>query len=305
MDKFKLKASADDLDLACLVSEPATEPLGLIQIVHGMCEHKERYIPFMQYLSANGYVCIIHDNRGHGESVKSPSDLGYMYAGGWKALVNDIKEVFDWSCLHYPGLSHSLLGHSMGSMAVRSFAKHYDCLIDRLFIVGCPSDNPAKVAGKMLADTIGFICGGHCRPKILQKMSFGAYNKPFAAEGFPAAWVCSDKKVLEAYHSDPLCQFCFTANGFSSLLGLMKDCYSADGWKPGNPDIPIHFLSGGEDPCRISDDALRQAADFMRRVGYTNVGTVIYPGMRHEILNETRKEEVWKDILDLLNQYDD
>ena len=130
MKSLKLKASADDLNLAVLVSEPECAPKGVFQIVHGMCEHKERYAAFMEYLSGHGYVCVIHDHRGHGESVKTPDDLGFMYKGGWRAMVEDVKLVADWAKAHYPGLKHVLLGHSMGSMVVRSFTKRHDDMID-------------------------------------------------------------------------------------------------------------------------------------------------------------------------------
>lgn len=295
-----LPASADDLQLAMLVCVPDTAPRGVVQLVHGMCEHKERYIPFMEWLTERGYVCVIHDHRGHGASVKAPEDLGFLYSGGWRAMVEDVRVVSDWILEQYPDLPYTLFGHSMGSMVVRSFAKRYDDRLDRLFVCGCPSDNPAKGVGKALADLTGRLRGWHFRPRFLQQMSFGAYNKPFAAEGWPAAWVCSDPDTLKAYHADPLCQYRFTANGFSGLLGLMKDCYSAKGWKVSNPDLPVHFISGAEDPCRVSDKALEQAVEKMRKLGYTHVDLKLYPGMRHEILNETGRLTVWNDILDKL-----
>lgn len=297
MKSLKLKASADDLSLAVLVSEPEGSPKGVFQIVHGMCEHKERYVPFMEYLSAHGYVCVIHDHRGHGESVKTPDDLGFMYKGGWRAMVEDVREVSDWAKSQYPSLKHILLGHSMGSMVVRSFTKRYDGMIDTLFVCGCPSDNPAKSAGKFLADCFALFAGGHSRPKILQKLSFGSFNAPFAQEGYPVAWVCSDKQTLEEYHSDPLCMFQFTANGFSNLTALMKDCYSRKGWKVINPELPVHFISGAEDPCLVSEKAIGKAVDLMKQVGYKNTDLKLYEGMRHEILNETGKRQVWDDIL--------
>ena len=296
MKEMTLPASADDLQLSMLVSVPEGAPRGVVQLVHGMCEHKERYISFMEWLTEHGYACVIHDHRGHGASVKSPEDLGYFYDGGWQAMIEDIRVVCDWAREQWPGLDYTLFGHSMGSMAVRSFAKRYDDRIDRLFVCGCPSDNPAKAVGKAIADLTGALRGGHYRPRSLQLMSFGAYNKPFADEG-PAAWVCSDPDTLKAYQADPLCQYCFTANGFSALLGVMKDCYGAKGWKVSKPELPVHFISGGDDPCRVSDEALEKAVESMRIVGYKQVDLKIYPGMRHEILNETERMTVWNDIL--------
>lgn len=297
MKTMKLRASADDLDLAVAIMEPQTAPKGIVQLVHGMCEHKERYYGFMEFLAGNGYVAVIHDHRGHGESVKSAEDLGYMYKGGWEALVEDIRIVGDMARAAYPGLPFTLFGHSMGSLAVRSYVKRYDDTVDRLFVCGCPSDNPASGAGRMLADLIGFFRGDRYRPELLRKLSFGAYNKGLEGEGYSSAWVCSDKAVLEAYHHDPLCQFNFTANGYSNLMGLMKDCYGRKGWKMARKGLPIRFISGAEDPCRISDAKLEQCAQMMRGLGYTDVSLKLYPGMRHEILNETGRAEVWNDVL--------
>lgn len=301
--KFSIEASSDSLRLSCAVCEPdgGAGVRGAVVLVHGMCEHKERYYALMDYLAAAGYVCVISDLRGHGESVLSPEDLGYMYSGGWRAMVEDIALVVRWTRENYPGLDVALFGHSMGSMVVRSFAKRYDAMISRLIVCGCPSDNPAKGAGKLLAGAAGLVCGWHSRPGLLQRMSFGSYNKAFEDEGYASAWVCSDKDVLEAYHNDPLCQFVFTANGFYNLMGLMQDCYGARGWKVSDPDMPVRFISGAQDPCRISDGALSKAVAFMRKVGYRNVDLKLYPGMRHEIHNEAAAPEtVWPDIIEML-----
>ena len=300
MLKRRIEASSDGLKLTILISEPVGEHKGIVQIVHGMCEHKERYVPFMEYLSAHGYICAIHDHRGHGETVLAEEDLGYMYKGGWKALVEDIKLVQNEIKASYTDLPYTLFGHSMGSMAVRSFTKCYDDSIDTLFVCGCPSYNPAGGAGRFLASLIGMVKGEHYRSPLLQKLSFGSFNKPFESEGYPSAWVCSDKDTLKAYHNDPYCTFTFTVNGFKNLLDLMQDCYSPKGWKMANPGLPVHFISGAEDPCRISDKAIVKAADLMKQVGYSHTDLHLYSGMRHEILNETNHMLVWEDILNRL-----
>lgn len=300
MNEFIIESPCDGLRLACWSIAPQGEAKAVVQLVHGMCEHKERYAEFMEFLAANGYACVISDLRGHGSSVHKAEDLGYMYKNGWKSMVDDTKAVTDWARKTWPGKPLVLFGHSMGSLVVRSYAKRYDDAIDELFVCGCPSDNPAKGAGKALAGMIGAVRGWRFRPQILQKMSFGAYNKPFEGEGYHSAWVCSNKEILDKYHSDPLCQYVFTANGFYNLLGLMQDCYSAKGWKMAKPDLPIHFISGAEDPCRVDDKALEKARALMEKAGYKSVDLKLYPGMRHEILNETDKQTVWDDILALL-----
>ncbi len=296
MNTLTLKSSYDDLNLAVAYKEPETEPAGIVQIVHGMCEHKERYNEFMEFLASKGFVCVIHDHRGHGASVKRPEDLGYMYAGGWKALVEDIEVVRKWSSEKWPGLKRTLLGHSMGSMAVRSYTKRYDNNIDKLIVCGSPSFNPAGGVAKFLANFFAKVKGDHYRPQLLQDLSFGSFNKPFRDEGFESAWVCSNRSVLEAYHQNPLCQFIFTANGFSNLIGLMKDCYSRKGWSMSNPKMPIMFISGADDPCRGNDKRHNRSVALMNKVGYVNITNIVYPEMRHEILNETDKQKVWTQV---------
>jgi len=302
METLVVKSPIDSLELSCLLTLPPAGiiPKAIVQLSHGMCEHKERYIPFMEFLSGNGYVCIINDHRGHGASVASSTDLGYLGKGGWNALIEDTKAVADHVKSLFPGLKHHLFGHSMGSMVVRGFTKRYDDSIDSLFVCGSPSDNPAKGVGKALAALIGCVCGWHYRSGLLQKMSFGAFNKPFRNEKYHSAWVCSDPQVLDEYHSDPLCQYIFTANGFFNLMALMQYCYSSQGWTMNNPSMPVHFISGAMDPCRGTDKALRKANDLMIKVGYANSDLKMYSGMRHEILNETDKQTVWNDVLNLL-----
>ena len=329
MKHLKINASSDGLELAVTVCEPEGLPQpegrqlpdgrqlpegepdgrprpegkpaakGIFQIVHGMAEHKERYYEFMEFLASNGFVAVICDLRGHGESVKSEKDLGYLYDGGWKGMVEDVKCVQDWAKREYPGLPVTLFGHSMGSLIARSFAKRYDDAIARLIVCGCPSDNPAKSAGHVLASLIGTFLGGHHRSRLLNGMSFGSYDKAFKADG-PFAWLSKNRENVLNYIRDPLCGFCFTANGFKGLLGLMKDCYGAKGWKMANPNLPIRFISSGNDPCRISDKDFRKAVAFLQSRGYRQVGSRLFPTLRHEILRE-EDPAVFTDILKFLS----
>lgn len=297
IDSYKLTSKVDGLPLAVLVCRGEGEPNGVFQLVHGMCEHKERYIPFMEYLASKGYVCVIHDHRGHGESILSGEDLGYFYEGGWEAMVEDIRTVNAWAHEKWPGLPLVLFGHSMGSMAVRSYTKRYDDTIDFLFVCGCPSFNSGAAVGKFLAKAIGAVKGERHRPKLIQKIAFGSYARKFKGATSPNCWVCSDEEIVKAYDADPLCSYVFTANGFRNLFGVMQDCYSRKGWKMSRKELPVRFISGAEDPCLISPKAFDSAVENMRKVGYRDVTSHLYPSMRHEILNEKGKEKVWEDIV--------
>ena len=298
--KEAILSNSDNLKISILICQPREHPKAVVQIVHGMCEHKERYIPFMEFLASHGFACIIHDHRGHGESVKSSEDLGYFYEGGYLALVEDIHEVTKVAKSEFPGLPVILLGHSMGSMAVRSYAKRHDDEICGLIVCGCPSRNGGAAVAKLAARAYALVAGRHHRPKLIQELAFGAFNRGFKGEESEHAWVCSDPEIVRNYDADPLCNFQFTNDGFINLFSLMQDAYRTKDWKAGNPSLPVLFISGEEDPCLINRKKFLEAVQAMKKVGYENVRHILYPGMRHEILNETGKEKVWKDVLEFL-----
>lgn len=292
-----IASSSDDIELSILISVPSEKPKAILQIVHGMCEYKERYKGFMEYISLHGYVCVIHDHRGHGKSVKSSDDLGYFYKGGYSAMIEDTKYVRDFARAKYPGLYPILFGHSMGSMIARAYLKRYDRTILGLVVCGSPSRNRAAGIAQVLAWFSAKIFGDRYRPRFIQKLAFGPFNSRFRHEGSPNAWICSDPEVVQAYDRDPLCSFTFTANGFYNLFSLMRYTYRKFGWKVRNPMLPILFISGKEDPCMRGIKNFKASVKTLSDVGYEDVVSMLLPGMRHEILNEKGKENVWYDIL--------
>lgn len=294
---FTLTSGSDGLELSVAAVSP-DKPVAVVQLVHGMCEHKERYYPLMRYLVSRGFACVIHDHRGHGGSVRSSDDLGYFYSGGYQAAVEDVSLVTLWAQSEYPSLPVFLFGHSMGSLIVRTYVKSHDDLISGLVVCGSPSNNPAAGVGKVLANAFALFCGDHFRPSLLQTIAFGSFNKAFPDAESPNSWICSDTTVVKEYDADPLCQFRFTANGFANLFSLVQETYSLKDWKLANPELPIFFMAGEKDPCIISVPKFNEAVEFMRKAGYRNVSSRLYPGLRHEIHNETIKAEVWKDLAD-------
>lgn len=292
---FTFLSAQDGLSLDALLLTPP-HPKAVLQIAHGMCEHKERYVPFMEYMSRSGFACVIHDHRGHGKSIRRPEDLGYFYENGGAALVEDLYQLTKESKQKFPNLPYFLFGHSMGSLAVRCYAKKYDKAINGLVICGCPSNNPMAGMGLMLDKILQKFKGPHARSRIVDTLFSQSFEKPFRKERRQHAWVCSDSKVVEAYNSDPLCSFTFTLNGYESLLWLVRNTYSTQGWAVENPSLPILFLSGENDPCMLSKEKFQEAVSLMQKLGYRNVSHRLYPGMRHEILNESGKEKVYADV---------
>lgn len=269
---------------------------GVMQIVHGMSEHKERYLPFMEYMARRGFACVIHDHRGHGASVKVPEDLGYMYGGGGDSIVSDILQVNREIRRQWPEMPVILFGHSMGSLAVRAFARKYDGFMDMLIVCGSPSKNPALKLGQCIAAFQKKVFGGRHKSRLLETLSFGAYAARFAKEKDGSGWICSDPEVVREYNASPLCGFTFTADGYQALFQLMEQCYAEDGWVMENPGMPVLFVSGKEDPCLGNVRKFAQAVQHMRLRGYRDVRGKLYPGMRHEILNEKDHEKVFHDI---------
>lgn len=299
MKRFTLKSGYDDLSLAVAVSLPKDKPLAVIQLVHGMCGCKERFRPLMNFLSDNGIVCIAADLRGHGESVKDINDLGYFYSGGYKALVADIKTIVDWGLKEFCGLPYYLLGHSMGSLAARVYAKQNDSTLSGLIVCGSPSWNPLSVVGRFLTGIACLMGFGRSRSKLIQMFTSDVYNKKFVSEG-TQAWTCSDPEARKSARENPLCNFRFTMNGANNLMKMMGETYCHKGWKVSQPTMPILFISGSDDACMISEQKFYNAVNFMHKVGYQNVSSLIYPKMRHEVLNEVGKQKVWSDVLDFI-----
>ena len=288
-----------DLQLQAAVIAPEN-PKAVVVFVHGMAEHKERYYPFMTYLSEQGFACVIYDQRGHGATAQSPDDLGYFGKNGVQKLVEDTRTVVQWAREQYAGLMVFLFGHSMGSMVARCYAKKYDAEIDGLVVCGSPSNNFASGLGVLVTYVFQFFKGDHFRSKKVALMMFGQHVKKFKAEGMRNAWLSTNKANVQEYNDDPLCGFKFTLNGYRVVMQIMQETYSPKGWAVRNPEMPVHFLVGSEDPCIITRDDFDKAVEFFRNRGYKKVSANVYTGLRHEVLNELGKEGVWKDVGNVL-----
>ena len=298
-----MTSRVDGLKIAVLVVEPEIAPKAVLQLSHGVCGRKERYLPFMEFMAQHGVVCVAGDHRGHGESVRSKEDLGYMYRGGYLALVDDMRMITEWIHSNYPDLPLFLLGHSMGSMAARVYAKYDDSEIDGMVMCGSPSWNPSSRFARIITGFMCMIGLGHVRMTWSQRITSNRYNRRFAAEGYQA-WTCSDAEVRKSFVNDETCDFILTANGSYNMMCLMGETYNDDKWTVSNPCLPIYFISGTDDSTMLSEADFHSSIQHICDKGYVNVSSALYPGMRHEVLNEIGKEEVWNDILDFMNLND-
>lgn len=289
---FTLESRQDGLRLSMVLVRPNGEIRALVQLAHGMTEHKERYIPFMEYLAERGCLCVMNDHRGHGASVHSKEDLGYFYADGDTALVEDMHQITLWMREKWPGRRLFMLGHSMGSLAARAYCAQYDRDIDALALSGSPGENAAAGLGLALIRLLILLKGERHHSHLLQRMTVGMFASRFPDPEHPCAWISANMENVIAYEADPLCQFTFTLNGNRALLRLMRRAYRL-GPNPGRPNLPVRFYSGAEDPCAPDEKGFRRAVEKMRSAGYRDVQGRMFPGMRHEILNEGARTEVY------------
>ncbi len=273
-------------------------PVAIIQIAHGMAEHGERYADFAEYLCSKGFAVIADDHIGHGKSVKDNSDLGYFgEEGGWDAFVEDEKAITDMITAQYPDLPVIFFGHSMGSFIAREYLRRYgdDKRIAGGIICGTSGKNPASAIAINLAGIIASIKGSHHKSEFINKMAFGPYNKK--CEGETAFdWLTTDKEQVRKYIDDEFCGYLFTAAGYKDLFTILT-VVSGKSWYEKMPkNLPLLIISGEDDPVGNYGKGIKQVYNDLMAAGAKDVTLKLYAGMRHEILNEIKKDIVYEDI---------
>lgn len=294
IEELKITSKHDGLELAVTTVVPDGPPVALVQFAHGMAEHRARYLPVMTFLAARGCACIIHDHRGHGGSIREPGDLGYFYKDGGRGMIRDTHQVTLWLRAKFPGVPLVLVGHSMGSLVARDYAPRYGRDIDGLVLSGSPGANPAARAGLVLTEILTAVHRSRrAHSLLMDALITGTFSKRFKKEG-RFAWLSANPANVSAYETDPLCGFGFTLNGYRALLNLMQAAYNTR--LSIRRGLPVHFMSGEDDPCAPDKKGFDDAVDNIRKRGCTFVTSRMYPGLRHEIFNEG-VQEVFDDLL--------
>ena len=294
-EKFIIASKMDKTPLSVLMVTPDGAPKGLVQFSHGMAEHKERYLRVMCLLAAEGYASIIHDHRGHGESVRAQEDLGYFYSAGADGVTADLAQVNALMRRRFPGLKLVMVGHSMGSLAARAYAAEHGDTLDGLLLSGSPGYNAACGMGKALTWVLqgAHLGNDRARSKLMDAMLNGPFEKNFQGDSH-FRWLSADHDNVRAYENDPLCGFGFTLNGYRALLTLMQRAYDEKTRLP--ETLPVRFMSGEDDPCALGHKGFDMARENIEKRGPKNVEAKMYPGLRHEIFNEL-SDEVDNDLL--------
>ncbi len=299
MKQEKIISQSDGLQLELSIAEPRTEPKGVVQITHGMAEHKERYYDFMEYLADKGYICVIHDHRGHGASVKAKEDLGYFYSEDINFIVDDLLQVTEVIKERYQGLKVVLFSHSMGTLVAENYLKKYDLAIEKLVLCGPPTENKLAGIAIFMAKLSKMLKGDRHRSKFLNSLSVGSYDK---GNKLKNQWLCTREEVVNKYNEDELCGYTFTNNGFINLFKLLKEAFNKNNLGMKNPGLDILVIAGKEDPVIQSEGKFYALVDFLKGIGYQNIQSKLYEGKRHELLNEEGNANIYQEILEFIER---
>ncbi len=294
-EEITINSSTDNLALYANVYTP-DDPKFIVQIVHGMAEHKERYDELATLLTKMGAVVLVADNRGHGKSINDDIPLGYSAKeNGWMINLQDLHQFSLMIQEKYRRLPFFLIGHSMGSLIAHSYLKRYEDSLSGVIFSGMPAYNKTVSVGKTLCSTFAKLKGDKSISKAL--VSLTDYNKSIKNPRTPFDWISYNTDNVNKYVADPLCGFAFTNRGYYDLMCGMQDAYELKDWRVLKPDLPILFVVGNDDLCADVPEGFQYALDNLAKAGYNNIEANVYENMRHEIFNERERKIVYKDVL--------
>jgi alpha-beta hydrolase superfamily lysophospholipase len=259
-----------------------------------MSEHSLRYDELADFLTQTGIAVYADDHLGHGKTFEKNGELGYFAdKDGWNIIVSDLESVRRLSKREYPALPATLLGHSMGSFMARTHMIKYPGAFD-FYILSGTGHTPAAVVrlGRRLARLEAARKGGKYRSENMNRRCFGAFNRRFKCE---FDWLCHDRERLDKYRDDKLCGFVFTLSGFIDLFDGLEFISNADNLKKIPAKTGVLLISGGDDPVGGRGKGVAHVAKLLKKAG-AGVHVKLYPGLRHELLNEFERAEVMEFI---------
>ncbi|UOF90690.1 alpha/beta hydrolase [Fodinisporobacter ferrooxydans] len=276
----------------------------VVQIAHGMNETAERYERFAKALTANGYIVYANDHRGHGRSVKSAGDFGYIGEDGYTKMVENMHQLNRLIQSEHPSLPIVLFGHSMGSFLAQTYISRYGSTVQGVILSGTNGkQSPMLHLGIYLAKQEMKKNGDKWKSERIRKLVFDPYNKPFAPNRTDFDWLTRDQQEVDAYIQNPCCGNHFPASFFYYFFKGLRDIHKSENLKKIPKDLPIYLFSGAKDPVGNCGKGVLQLASAYRTLGLKHVQYKLYPGGRHEMLNEINRDEVTRDVLKWLDEY--
>lgn len=278
---------------------PDAEPRAIVQIIHGIAEYIDRYDEFMSFLADNGIIAVGTDHLGHGKSIESEEQTGFFaYDNGWDYAVRDEEVLRLAMHENYPELPIIVFGHSMGSFMARTLLIRYPDAFNAAIISGTGNQGAALVNGGLfIGNLVTGLKGAHHYSKFLNNLAFGSYNKIYENPKTEYDWLSRDEANVQKYIDDPLCGFIPSCSLFRDMMTGVKFITNKKNLTAMNKDMPVYFMSGDMDPVGECGKGVQKAYNNFLEAGMKDVSIKLYPGGRHEMLNEINKDEVYTDIL--------
>jgi len=284
---------------------PDTEkPVAILQIVHGMAEHVDRYEDFASFMVSKGFVVTADDHLGHGKSVPEGGVYGYFCKQDpATVVVRDVHRLKKITQEQYPGIPYYILGHSMGSFILRNYLFRYGKGIDGAVVMGTGMVPKALAGATKLMASAGCLFGKSAVPsEFMNKLGFGSYLKRIPNPRTTNDWLTKEESIVDKYNADPECGFVFTCNGFKTLGELILRLHKKSNLEKMPVTLPVFFVSGKEDPVGDYGEAPKKVYKSFLDEGMQKVEIKLYDDDRHEILNETDKETVYNDVYNWLEK---
>ena len=277
----------------------------VFQMIHGMFEYIERYLPFFEFLATKGFIIVGHDQLGHGQSINTKEDLDYFGEPNPNdLLIQDIHTLRLMTQEKYPNIPYFMCGHSMGSFLLREYVSLYNEELAGIILLGTGFASPCKSSiGIVFCKVLSCFRGTHHRSKLAKKISLesGPYRKYDANRvDLNNSWITRDPEVIKAYNEDKKLEFEFTLNGFLGLMQAIHYSCNPTNVAKIKKDLPILFVSGECDPVGDNGEGVKKSYEMMKMVGSLDVTMKLYENDRHEVLNELNKNEVYEYIISWL-----
>lgn len=277
-------------------------PKAVIMVAHGMAEHSGRYARLGAALVAAGFELYAHDQRGHGKTAEHGLLGHYADHDGWQRVVGDLASLNHHIRQAHPQAPIFLLGHSMGSYIGQAYLMQHSCSLQGAILSGS-NYQPAALyrVARLIARFERWRQGASGYSALLEFLSFGSFNKAFKPTRTAFDWLSRDPAEVDRYINDPLCGFRCSNQLWIDLLGGLQQITPVRNLAQIDGNLPLLVIGGGMDP--VSQGLrLHHLADALRQAGNTEVTLNVYPQARHELLNETNRDEVTAYLIDWLEQ---
>lgn len=283
---------------------PDEPPVCILHIAHGMAEYAERYEPIAAILVQHKIAVYAHDQRAHGNSVATISDLGLRADNWFYKQVDDISIIMQHHKTNWPQQKIFLLGHSMGSFISQRFFQLHGNTIDGLILSATNGKkDPLMSMGISLAWIQMKIFGSSYRSKLIDKLSFGKFNDAFKPNRTAFDWLSRDTKQVDTYINDPQCGFVCSAQFFYYFFKGINDAFNNKNVKSIPTHIPVYAFAGDKDPVGLSGKGFLQLISNWKTAGVKDISYKLYPGGRHEMMNEINRQEVVNDLLHWFHEH--